>query len=62
MAKGKEQKEQMVKEFREMQREKIVVYPVGMDSQNRSCAYIVKGDKLWYLRDKKAAAVQLDES
>jgi hypothetical protein len=60
MTKDKKQKEQMVKGFREMQREKIVVYPVGIDSQNRSCAYIVKGDKLWYIRDKKPAVVQLD--
>jgi hypothetical protein len=50
----------MVKEFREMQKERIVVYPVGMDSKNRSYAYIVKGDKVWYIRDKKPTVVQLD--
>ena len=60
MAKKKEQKEQMVKEFREMQRERIVVYPVGIDSEKHSCAYVVKGDRVWYLRDKKATVVQLD--
>ena len=53
-------KDQMVKEFREMQKERIVVYPVGMDSKNRSYAYIVKGDKVWYIRDKKATVVVLE--
>jgi hypothetical protein len=43
-----------------MQKERIVVYPVGVDSENRSCAYAVKGDKVWYIRDKKAAIIQLD--
>ena len=54
------EKELMVKEFREMQKEKIVIYPVGIDSENRSCAYAVKGNKVWYMRDKKAAIVKLD--
>ena len=53
-------KELMVKEFRGMQKEKVVVYSVGIDSENRSCAYIVKGDKVWYIRDKKATVVQLN--
>ena len=53
-------KELMVKEFREMQKERIVVYPVGIDSKNHSCAYAVKGDKVWYMRDKKATIVKLD--
>lgn len=53
-------KDQMVKEFREMQKERIVVYPVGIDSENRSCAYIVKGDKVWFARNKKPIPVQLD--
>ena len=53
-------KELMVKEFREMQKERIVIYPVGIDSENLSCAYAVKGDTVWYMRDKKAAIVKLD--
>ena len=53
-------KELMVKEFREMQKERIVVYPVGIDSESHSCAYAVKGDKVWYVRDKKATVVQLN--
>ena len=53
-------KDQMVKEIREMQKERIVIYPVGVDSKDRSCAYVVKGDSAWYLRDKKAITIQLD--
>ena len=52
-------KDQMVKEIREMQKERIVIYPVGVDSKDRSSAYVVKGDAIWYLRDKKATTIRL---
>jgi len=57
MTKGKEK---MVEKFVEFQKERIVVYPVGVDSEKHAHGYIVRDDRIWYVKDHTPVPVELD--
>ena len=57
MAKGKEK---LMEKFAEIQKQRIVVYPVGMDSEKHAHGYIVKDDRIWYVKDNTPVPIELD--
>ena len=53
--------EKMLKGFKEIQAERISVYPAGVDSKGQALAYIVQGNQLWYAKDDKLTPVELPQ-
>ncbi len=54
-------REEMIKGFKEIQAERIGIYPVGVDSADRALAYIVRGDQIWFAKDDALTAVDLPQ-
>lgn len=52
---------EMLKGFKEIQAERIGVFPVGVDSGDRALAYIVQGNRLWQAKDDKLTPIELPE-
>jgi hypothetical protein len=55
----KKEQEKVIEKFAEMQKERIVVFPVGVDSKGRAHGYIVQDDRVWYVKDNKPVPVKL---
>jgi hypothetical protein len=53
------EREKMMEKFVEIQKGRIVVVPVGVDSDNHAHGYIVKDDRIWYVKDKTPIRIKL---
>ncbi|MBN1124200.1 MAG: hypothetical protein JXA82_04270 [Sedimentisphaerales bacterium] len=53
-------KEKMMEKFAEIQKQRIVVYPVGMDSERHAHGYIVRDDRVWYVKDNTPVPIELE--
>jgi hypothetical protein len=53
------EREKMMEKFVEMQKGRIVVVPVGVDSAKHAHGYIVKDDRIWYVKDNKPVRIKL---
>ncbi len=55
----KKEQGNLMEKFAEMQKERIAVFPVGVDSKGRAHGYIVRDDRVWYVKDNKPVPVKL---
>lgn len=53
------EREKMMEKFVEIQKGRMVVVPVGVDSDKHAHAYIVKDDRIWYIKDHTPIRIQL---
>lgn len=53
------EREKMMEKFVEIHKGRIVVVPVGVDSAKHAHGYIVKDDRIWYVKDNKPVRIQL---
>ena len=62
MFKGKhrDKQEEFLKSIKDIRKDSIGVFPIGVDSVGKSRAYIVKGDKIWHVRDEALTEVKLE--
>lgn len=54
-------REKMLEGFKEIQAERITVYPAGVDATGQALAYIVRGSQLWFAKDDKLTPVNLPQ-
>lgn len=53
-------KEEMFEKLAEMQMGRITVVSVGIDSADHAHAYVVKGDRLWYVKDSTLTPIEME--
>lgn len=54
-------REEMLKGFKEIQAERVAVYPVGVNSNDQALAYIVRGSSLWLAKNDKLTPIELPD-
>ena len=54
-------REEMIKGFKEIQAERIGIYPVGIDSKDHAVAYFVRGNQIWFAKDDVLSPVAIPE-